>query len=87
MFPLKTNSFYSFPYSILNCSNLVTTCSIPNVFGNPSKQISSIINTATIFLKTKNLQTINTSSNNLVTIFNTHLQFKDRTRSNLHDGS
>ena len=87
MFPLKKKSFYSFPYSILNCSNLVTTCSIPNVFGNPSKQISSIINTATIFLKTKDLQTINTFSNNLVTIFNTHLQFKDRTRSNLHDGS
>ena len=53
--------------------------------GNPSQRISSIISTETIILKTKNLKTINTSSDRLVTTFNTPSPLKDRTRSNLHD--
>ena len=48
-------------------SNLVTTCNIPNVCDNTSQQISSIIDTDTAVLKTKTLQTINNSRDNLVT--------------------
>ena len=78
--PLKINSFFS-PYYVCNCSNLVTTCSIPNVCSNPSQWISFIINTETTILKTKSLKTINTFSDNLFITFNNHSPLKDRTRS------
>ena len=67
--PFKINSCYNSNYSVLNCSNLVTICSIPNICGDTSQPIRSIINTETAVLKTKYLHTIDTSSDNLVTIF------------------
>ena len=86
MNPLNINSCYNSYYSVFNCSNLVTTCSIHNCCGNTSQQISSIINTETTVLKTKNLQTINTSSDILVTTFTNPSHLKDMTRFNFHDG-
>ena len=46
-----------------------------------------MINTETAVLKTKNIQTINTSSNNLVPSFTNPSPLKDRTRFIIHDGS
>ena len=67
--PIKINYCYYSYYSVFNCSNLVTTCSIPNVCGDNSKPIRSIINTETVFFHTINLKTINNSSDNLVLLF------------------
>ena len=85
--PFKINSCYNSYYSVFNCSNLVITCSIPNVCGDTSQQILSIIITDTAVLKTKNIQTINTSSDNLITTLINPSPLKDRTRFVLHDGS
>ena len=67
--------FILFPIIFFNCSNLLTTSIIPNVYGNPSQRISSII-----IVKTKNLKNINTSSNNLVITLNNPSPFKDIVR-------
>ena len=85
--PFKIKSCYNSYYSVFNCSNVVTICSIPNVCGDTSQQIRSMINTETAVLKTKNIQTINTSSNNLVINFTNPSPLKDRTRLNLYDDS
>ena len=42
--PAENTLFYYFPYNFLNCSNLITSCIISNVCGNPSQQKSPIIN-------------------------------------------
>ena len=56
MSPLKINYCFNYYYSVFNCSNSVTTFSIPNVCGETGQQIRSIINTETAVLHTINLK-------------------------------
>ena len=85
--PLKLNSSYEFSFHVINCSNLVKTCSIANICSYSSLLNSSIINHEKIICKTKRkLQTSNTPNNNLVTIVNTPSSLKERDKSDLHDG-
>ena len=60
---------------------------ISYVCEDPSQRISSIIKTETTTLKTKNLKTIDTSSDNSVTTSINPSPLKDYTRYNIHDGS
>ena len=39
--PAENTLFYYFPNKFLNCSNLINSCIISNVCGNPSQQENS----------------------------------------------
>ena len=84
---LKINSCCLSYYSVSNCSDLVTICNIPNVFGETGQQIHSIINTEIAVLHTINLKSINTSSDNLVTTFINPSYLKDSPEYILYDSS
>ena len=84
--PLKLNYFYSFHFHVINRRTLVKACSIPNIFGGSSLFNNSLINYEKIICNTKRkLQTINTPSDNLVTIVNNLSSLKENNEFDLHD--
>ena len=76
VFKIKVHSFI---FHVINYSYLVKSCSIPSVCGDSSLLNSFIINHDNLFCATtRQLYTINTLSNSLITIVNNSSSLNER---------